>query len=228
MTDRAHPFIDRVPDVLSRALREGLLWVFGVVAILLVLALATFDPADPGFAYTGDPGRVTNLIGPLGAWMADVLLLLFGGPAYLWPLTVFGFGWWLFRGRPDVDGGGRASLLLRSAGFLATLVASCALASLHFHPGQLRHTAGGILGAAVGGVVEQAMGLLGGTLVLLAVWFTAVSLATGVSWLTVMDVLGKGVLDALDWLRGKLAERREAEIGREARESRHEAVREEQ
>ena len=228
VTDRAPSFSDRVPEVLARALREGLLWVFGVLAVLLLLALATFDPADPGFAYTGEPGQVTNLIGPLGAWLADVLLLLFGGPAYLWPVVVFGLGWWLFRGRPEVDGGGRASLLLRSLGFAATLVASCALASLHFQPGIFRNTAGGILGEAAGGAIEHTLGLLGGTLALLALWFTAVSVATGVSWLTVMDVIGKGVLDGIDWTRVKLAERREAEIGREARESRHEAVREEQ
>ena len=68
-----------------------------------------------------------------------------------------------------------ASLLLRSLGFAATLVASCALASLHFQPGIFRNTAGGILGEAAGGAIEHTLGLLGGTLALLAVWFTAVS-----------------------------------------------------
>jgi S-DNA-T family DNA segregation ATPase FtsK/SpoIIIE len=228
VTDSAPSFFDRLPEVLTRTLREGLLWVLGAVALLLVLSLLTFDPADPGFAYTGEPGQVTNLIGPLGAWVADVLLLLFGGPAYLWPLVVFGLGWWLFRGQPEVDGGGRASLLLRSAGFIATLVSSCALATLHFAPGMLRNTAGGILGGVVGTATENAMGLLGGTLALLALWFTAVSIGTGVSWLTVMDLIGKAVLDGSDWVRQRLAARREAEIGREAREERQEAVQKEQ
>ena len=158
VTDSAPSFFDRLPEVLTRTLREGLLWVLGAVALLLVLSLLTFDPADPGFAYTGEPGQVTNLIGPLGAWVADVLLLLFGGPAYLWPVVVFGLGWWLFRGQPEVDGGGRASLLLRSAGFIATLVSSCALATMHFPQGMLRNTAGGILGSVVGTAIENAMG----------------------------------------------------------------------
>ena len=80
VTDSAPSFFERLPEVLIRTLREGLLWVFGAAALLLLLSLLTFDPADPGFAYTGEPGQVTNLIGPLGAWVADVLLLLFGVP----------------------------------------------------------------------------------------------------------------------------------------------------
>ena len=88
MTDSAPSFFARLPEVLTRALREGLLWVFGAVALLLVLALLTFDPADPGFAYTGEPGQVTNLIGPLGAWVADVLLLLFGMGVVLFVVTI--------------------------------------------------------------------------------------------------------------------------------------------
>ena len=49
VTDSAPSFFDRLPEVLTRTLREGLLWVFGAVSLLLVLSLLTFDPADPGF-----------------------------------------------------------------------------------------------------------------------------------------------------------------------------------
>jgi hypothetical protein len=43
-----------------------------------------------------------------------------------------------------------------------------------------------------------------------------------------MDLIGKAVLDGSDWVRQRLAARREAEIGREAREERQEAVQKEQ
>jgi S-DNA-T family DNA segregation ATPase FtsK/SpoIIIE len=228
VTDRPSTFTDRLPAVLLRSLREGMLWVFGVLALLLLISLTTFDPADPGFAYTGEPGQVTNFIGPFGAWVADVLLLLFGGPAYLWPVLVGALGWWLFRGQPEVDGGGRASLVLRSIGFVGTLTASCGLATLHFSPGLLRNTAGGILGSLAGPAAVNSLGLLGGTLLLLALWFTAVSVATGLSWLQAMDWLGHWLLVGVDRGREYLLARRTAAAGREAREERHEAVREEQ
>jgi DNA segregation ATPase FtsK/SpoIIIE, S-DNA-T family len=218
----------KLPTVVTRSLREGMLWLVGAFALLLLLALFTFDPADPGFSYTGEPGQVTNLIGPGGAWIADVLLLLFGGPAYLWPVVIAAGGWWLFRGRPEVDTDGRASLALRAVGFLGILTASCGLATLHFLPGTLRNTAGGILGDLAGQVAAGSLGLLGGTLVLLAVWFAAVSLATGVSWLTVMDATGRAVLRGLERARDLVAARKVAAVGREAREERQEAVREEQ
>ena len=34
----------------SRALREGALYVFGALALILWYALFTYDPADPGFS----------------------------------------------------------------------------------------------------------------------------------------------------------------------------------
>ena len=34
----------------SRALREGALYVFGALALILWYALYTYDPADPGFS----------------------------------------------------------------------------------------------------------------------------------------------------------------------------------
>ena len=48
----------------SRGLRESALWIFGALALILFVALASYDPADPAFSSTGQPGPVTNLIGP--------------------------------------------------------------------------------------------------------------------------------------------------------------------
>ena len=48
--------------------------VLCMLALLLLLALATYDIDDPGFSSTGGPGRVANWIGPIGAWLADVFV----------------------------------------------------------------------------------------------------------------------------------------------------------
>jgi hypothetical protein len=71
---------------------------------------------DPGFSNTGEPGRVANLIGPGGAWIADLFLLLFGAPAFLFPMMLGVTGWLLFR-PPAGERPSRASLAFRLSGF---------------------------------------------------------------------------------------------------------------
>ncbi len=216
----------RLAAVVSRGLREGALIVFGALALVLLLALVSFDPQDPGFTNTGEPGRIANLIGPIGAWVADVFLAVFGVPAFLFPVMLGLFGWALFR-PPASDAASRASLVFRLAGFALTLATSAGLATLHFAPRQYTHTAGGILGKLVGQGLAQGFSFLGATLLLLGLWFAGVALFTGVSWLTVMDRLGHAILALEAWVRAHLATRRDMSAGRENKAARQEAVREE-
>ena len=53
-----------------RSLREGALWVFGALALIVLAALITYDRNDPSFATTGEPGPISNVIGPLGAHLS--------------------------------------------------------------------------------------------------------------------------------------------------------------
>ena len=73
---------------ISRGLRESALWVFGALALILLVALSTYDAADPSYSSTGQSGLVVNLIGPFGAWISDFFFVLFGGPAFLFPLML--------------------------------------------------------------------------------------------------------------------------------------------
>ena len=41
----------------ARGLRESALWVFGALALILFVALVSYDRADPAFSSTGQPGR---------------------------------------------------------------------------------------------------------------------------------------------------------------------------
>src|ERR1700759_5385808 len=59
----------KLSAAVSRSLREGTLWVLGALALLLLLALMSYHPHDPGFSDTGEPGSVGNWIGPGGAWV---------------------------------------------------------------------------------------------------------------------------------------------------------------
>jgi S-DNA-T family DNA segregation ATPase FtsK/SpoIIIE len=212
--------------VVTRSLREGALWVFGALALIVLVALLSYDRADPSFGTTGEPGPVNNLIGPIGAHLAGLLVMMFGRPAYLFPVMLGVAGYVLFAGRKDPERISRMALALRIAGFVVTLVTSCGLATLHFSSGSYPESAGGVLGEAVGPGFVSGMGFLGATLLLLALWLAGVSLFSGLSWLEVMDRLGRWTLNGFDWLRGRISQQRELRAGREQKEQRQEVVRE--
>jgi S-DNA-T family DNA segregation ATPase FtsK/SpoIIIE len=75
---------------MHRRLREGAMLLLLAVGIYLLLSLVTFAAGDPGWSYTGTQREVSNAGGPVGAWIADVFLNLFGFLAYLLPLMVPG------------------------------------------------------------------------------------------------------------------------------------------
>ncbi|MFO1375681.1 MAG: DNA translocase FtsK 4TM domain-containing protein [Steroidobacteraceae bacterium] len=218
----------KLEAVVVRGLREGAFWLLAMLALVLLLALVSYDPADSGFSYTGEPGRVGNLIGPVGAWVSDLLYMMFGGPALLFPVLVAFSGWLAFRAKDDEDAPARATVVWRTAGFVLALLSSCGLATLHFPPGVLPSGAGGVLGSLVGDSLAGALSPLGATLFLLALWFAAVQLSTGVSWLTVMDFLGHWTLAGIAWLRGRMSSARDQAAGREVREQREAVLKQEQ
>jgi S-DNA-T family DNA segregation ATPase FtsK/SpoIIIE len=212
----------------ARGLRESALWIFGALALILFVALASYDRADPAFSSTGQPGPVTNLIGPFGAWLADLFFVLFGAPAFLFPMMLGFAGWTLFQERRSEEPIDRRALSLRGIGFVLALASSCGLATLHFAGGSFPNTAGGLLGTLTGNGLAGAMSFLGATLLLLAVWLASVALCTGVSWFDVMDHLGQWILRGISLVRERLSAARDAKAGREVKQARQEVVREEQ
>ncbi|NIW25623.1 MAG: cell division protein FtsK, partial [Gammaproteobacteria bacterium] len=156
----------------------------------LFFALASYDPNDPAFSVSGDSQTVVNLMGRAGAWFADVAFLLFGQPAYLFPVLVLLGGILFYRARDAQQTATGKATIWRSVGFFLTLVTSCGLATLHFSAASLRETAGGVIGQLVGDGSAYVLSPLGATVFLLVLWLAAVSLATGISWLAVMDRVG--------------------------------------
>jgi len=208
------------------ALREAALWVLGAIALIMLVALLSYSPLDPSFSDTGDGGAVRNLIGNAGALFADISFGLFGYPAYLFPAMVILLGWMLFSERRNPDPLDRGLLGARLGGFALTLAASCALATLHFNAPGLPQSAGGAFGELLGESLRGGMGGTGATLLLVALWLGAVALFTGISWVAVMDRLGKAVLDGVDRARGLLRDWQQRSDARQAQQQRQASVRE--
>jgi DNA segregation ATPase FtsK/SpoIIIE, S-DNA-T family len=221
-----HPI--RFTAGVARGLRESAVIAIGVAAIVLLIALATYNPCDPGFTIAGacpganSPG-VHNRIGLVGAWLADALFFLLGRPAYLVPL-ILGASAWMVHRRAPAEPASRINSVVRASGFLLLLVASCGLATLNWHSGVLRYTAGGVLGRGVGYGLKDGLGFLGATLLLLAAWMAGLSLSFEVSWFTVMDRLGSWIWAAIGWLRERRASAKDVAVGKERRAARRDSV----
>ncbi len=155
---------------------------------------------DPGWSGSGIGNHVQNAGGRIGAWFADVLLYLFGFIAYLFPLSFLYLGWRLFRERVEVHEYHKQLIVLRVVGFLLVLVAGTGLFSLHIAPSTnyMPFTAGGILGSLVGPSLVLQFNQTGTSLLLLACVFGGITLATGLSWLLIMDKLGAVTLWLVD------------------------------
>ena len=68
----------RFRRLMTQGAREGA--VIGLIALCIYLAMAlfTFSPSDPGWASVGHETQVSNHAGRTGAWLASLLMDLFG------------------------------------------------------------------------------------------------------------------------------------------------------
>jgi S-DNA-T family DNA segregation ATPase FtsK/SpoIIIE len=214
-----------------RNAREAGLIALTLIAVYLFIALLTYDATDPGWSQAVPAHRVHNSGGVVGAWLADVLLYLFGYLGYLFPFILAFDGWRLFQNhrlRRPLD---QLQLILRVAGFLLLFAGGCGLSWLYFHTGaRLPHElrgAGGIIGDEIGNLLVVTFGHLGTTLIMLAMFLAGVTLYTGLSWLWVMDSTGHWTLQLWQFFHGAVHNLREAAAGRRVRRERETVVREE-
>jgi len=209
-----------------RGLREAALFIFGALGIYFFIVLLTYSANDPGWTNTLEHNTVNNAGGYVGALFADVLLLLFGYLAYLVPVMVIYTGVLIFRERKENGEFDGRIFTIRFIGFMLTLLTGTALSSIHFMvaPGVLpEQVAGGILGSWLALSLLGAFGVMGSTLLLLAMFLTGVTLFTGISWLKIMDQIGRLTLSGVDSLRAMVGYLREQLLIRKARKQKVES-----
>ncbi|MGQ7845120.1 DNA translocase FtsK 4TM domain-containing protein [Granulosicoccus sp. 3-233] len=205
---------------MGRLFREVGGIVCGFAALIALLALTSFDASDPGWSHTGLGEPIQNSVGRVGAWFADVTLSLFGYMAYLLPLVMGVGGWLLFRDERRVINAYRPFVFVRLIGVILMLASASGLADLHFGvpDGALPHNifGGGILGTAVAWRLVGVLHHLGTTLLLLAVFFSSLTLAFGTSWLQLIEAIGGAVVGLFERMKGRVSSMSEshAELAR--------------
>ncbi|MEZ0470126.1 DNA translocase FtsK [Luteimonas salinilitoris] len=209
----------------QRLWRDIALILIAPLLLYLLASLITFSPEDPGWSRSGSvTAPLNNVGGPVGAWLADVLLHLFGYVAYLLPLMLGAVAWIALFGM-DQDGDGKADLgpALRLIGIVGFLISATGLLALRMpNAADLSAGGGGILGRLVGNSLYGGFGPVGGNLFLLALLLVSVTLATGLSWLAVMDRIGQWALQLPALLRRGSKQAGEWKQARDWREERGE------
>jgi len=180
-----------LPPRLVRLLRESAGLALLGVMLYLALILYGYDRLDPGWSHTGE-GTLNNPGGTAGAWLADLLLYLFGISAWWWVVLFVYLISWVFRRSDNTSVFDRRPFVVSAVGFLGLLLASIGLEALRFHTLQLPlpQSPGGVLGLVISTNLSQALGLIGATLALLILVSIGFSLFTGLSWLRFIEKLG--------------------------------------
>ncbi len=164
-----------------------------LTAILISIALLSFEPSDPSWSQTGWNGEVKNLGGQFGAWVADSLFFVFGSIAYPLPIVISVMTWIFFRKRTEDE---PIDLVLwgsRLLGLVVVIITSCALADINFDD-IWYFSSGGVIGDVITNLTLPAFNLLGTTLVLIFLWGAGFTLLSGVSWLSIVEWLGDSAI----------------------------------
>ena len=186
------------------------------LAAYLLLVFATYQRADPGWSHSATDAVTRNAGGAFGAWLADLLLYVFGLSAYwLAGLCVYLVVW----GYRRLDGVRLAAAL---GGFSLVLLPSAALEALRFHSlaAALPFAPGGLLGDVVARAASAALGFTGATLLLLTLAAIGFSFFIGVSWLTIFEWVGTFLEKAYLAVLGAWERHRDRKLGSRAREER--------
>jgi S-DNA-T family DNA segregation ATPase FtsK/SpoIIIE len=207
---------------LTQHLKESTFLLSILVAVYLVACLYTYHPTDPGPFSTTNSDQVQNAGRILGAWISDAFLGLTGYIAYLIPvITIFG-GWRVWSNKSQAFEPGIMEVVAVVTGLILFLLSSTGLSDIHLLPpaGTMPANGGGVIGAVVASPLLQWTGMLGSTLFLFSMMLVGITLFTGISWFSVMDITGRITLGVVDWLVTGITRMRDWFAGRRARAKR--------
>ncbi|MFI0400333.1 MAG: DNA translocase FtsK [Thiolinea sp.] len=192
------------------SLQQASMIIFMGIAAVLLLALVSYDPRDPGPFVHNNSGigveMCKNLAGCKGAWLANFLYGLLGYFAYAVPVVLVALGLTAFRYpkhlRTPANPIGGLNDVITVVGAVLTLVAGSGLAHMLFTP-YPEGIGGGILGSVVtGGLQGTFLGFYGTLLVLLSLFLGGLTVVADISWGEVTEKVGDFMLNIFEKAQG--------------------------
>ncbi len=197
-----------LPERAIHLVRE-IRWIaVGLLALFISLILLTYDPADPGWSHAIATPGVHNAGGRIGAWLADLLLYLFGLSAHLLAVMLLATVVRGFRAahHPPVAPPPRRFAWERWLGFGSLLLGCAAIEASRLRRIEidLPLEAGGMFGSSLAAWLIDALGPVGSTLSMLLMVTAGFSIWTGWSWVTIAERVGfwleSALLRSIEWV----------------------------
>ena len=182
-------------SALSRRFSEFVGVALFALALLWLVALASYSPSDPvWFFNTGADVQPSNFAGRIGAFLAELAFQLLGYAAYLIPLALSVVGWHYFWCRA-LDAAytkvfGAALSFGCVSSFLSLTFGTVTVAGKEFR-------AGGYIGAALAGLLADYLNRTGSLILILTLLFLAVILTTQFSFGRLFAAFGDIVRDQI-------------------------------
>ena len=218
-----------LPEKIGTLLQESRWLGVGAVALFLTMALWGFSKEDPGWSHAVISSSIVNPAGRAGAWIADLMLYVFGLSAWWWIVLLGMFVWRGIRNFNASETHEYHPLFIALGGFFCLLVASSSLEALRFYSlkAVLPLAPGGVLGMELGRILASQLGYTGSTLLLLALMAAGWSIFSGMSWIWAFEQLGVLLEASVGFFYGRVDAWRDRQIGKEVAQQREVVVEEE-
>ena len=186
-----------MPELIKRRAAEIIALGLAAVGTVLLLALATYDAADPSLNHLSD-APPHNALGFFGATLADMLKQTMGWMSVLLMFASFGWAWRLVLKDDSLRMAWRVVALIGALISGATLLALIAASS---HAGWM-HQAGGAIGVLVAFKLVPSLSVLGTGALMAVLFLGTLPVVLGLKfdeWVAigyVMRIIGGHVADA--------------------------------
>ena len=212
----------------KQLLTEGALIGSIALCLIMMVALLSYSPTDPGWSKTATNQQVLNAIGPAGALFADILFNLFGAMAYLFPLLLAARALLILRTclLKEALPFDSVTFSLRMIGFVLVMVSATSLANIQFSDSLTSYPSGfgGVLGKTISESVLEVFSYTGASVILLSLFLFGLTVFAEISWILLIDSLGSAAIICAGWVSRTFSEFRrkqlEKSIAREARAER--------
>ena len=192
-----------VATTLSRRVSEIVGVAFFAAALVWLVSLSTYDASDAVWFFNPDGAAPPlNLVGRVGAFLAEISYQLVGLTAFLIPIQLLVLGWHAFWCRSI----GTAYTKLLGLG----VVVGCSAGFLSLAFGHITESprpidAGGYLGALLTSLLSEYFNRIGAIIVILTIMFLAVMLSTQFSLGRIFSAVWGGLRTAMRAVRGTVS-----------------------
>jgi len=162
-------------------------------SLYIFIALVSYDSSDPGFFNKTSLTVINNLGGPLGANISDFLFTIFGQGSFV--ILLIGVVWALQTIFYKDPFGSKTKSVVRFVSSFILLIAFCSIIEYYFDL-----NSGGFLGKIVFVNLSNNLGSIGTLIFLILFLIPASSLSFNFSWLKTIDMLGRIVINSLNYL----------------------------